>query len=711
MKIFKKTALLLSVVAVCFGCAKEYDDSELRGRIESLETWQKTVNDQIVALQGLVGALENKDYVTSVTELADKSGYVIAFSKSGPITIKHGQKGADATAPVVGVKKDTDDKYYWTLDGEFLITGGNKIPTTGDKGETGSNGLTPHIGTNGNWWVGTTDTGVKAQGAAGNDAIAPKVRINPQTNEWEISVDGGTNYTPTGVQATGDKGDTGAEGAQGDAIFDKDGIDLSDPDNVTFTLADGVTKITLPKASPVTVGFESYDTFICTPTSNEMTLVLPSTLKETDYTAIVATVSNGNGTDMDIQTRAAAGTNTWGVKVTKPTFDNVGKLVVGSAKVTLFVPQDVTNSKALLKVTMIDTKGKENSVSRVIEWFDGTVVYNTSGTLSEKISNPANVDKLLIIGAVSDDDFGYIRENLTSLSLLDLSKTSLTLLPSRALAFYDEMGLTNNTILKTVILPEGLTTIGNSAFAMCVNLREVNIPNSVMTLGSWMFEGCASLEEVVIPQGVNEIPKSAFYAASGLESITIPSSVTSIGTYAFADCVKLVSVTIPPKVTVLSECMFNMCENLETVNWHDNITTIGDDVFTICRKLFAGKELVLPANVTSVGARAFSFTGATSVKLPEGLKSIANSAFNQCPVANVDLPSSITSLHATAFWWKKVTTVTCRSATPPAIPTTDEYNNEWPPFHEINSSCVLKKPASSDYSAWSSYFGGGVTDL
>lgn len=244
-----------------------------------------------------------------------------------------------------------------------------------------------------------------------------------------------------------------------------------------------------------------------------------------------------------------------------------------------------------------------------------------------------------------------------------------------------------------------------------MNLQKVNIPSSVRTLGSWMFEGCASLEEVVLPEGITELPNSAFYAASGLESITIPLSVTSIGTYVFADCVKLVSVTIPPKVTVLSQGMFNMCENLETVNWHDNITTIGSDVFTICQKLFAGKELVLPANVTSVGARAFSFTGATSVKLPEGLKSIANSAFNQCPVANVDLPSSITSLHATAFWWEKATTVTCRSATPPAIPTTDENDNAWPPFHQISASCILKKPAPSDYSAWSSYFGGGIQDL
>ncbi|MEG2061746.1 MAG: PL29 family lyase N-terminal domain-containing protein, partial [Alistipes sp.] len=160
-----KLIALLLLMAICYGCSDEYDDSELRGRVENLEAWQKTVNSQISALHRLITALEEKDFVTSVTELADKSGYTITFSKSGPITIKHGQKGADAIAPVVGVKQDADGKYYWTLDGDFILSGGgDKIPTTGDKGETGDDGVTPHIGDNGNWWIGTTDTGVKAQG-------------------------------------------------------------------------------------------------------------------------------------------------------------------------------------------------------------------------------------------------------------------------------------------------------------------------------------------------------------------------------------------------------------------------------------------------------------------------------------------------------------------------------------------------------------------
>ena len=69
------------------------------------------------------------------------------------------------------------------------------------QGNIGTDGQTPHIGDNGNWWIGTTDTGVKAQGDKGADAIAPQVRINADTNEWEISTDGGKTWNSTGVKA------------------------------------------------------------------------------------------------------------------------------------------------------------------------------------------------------------------------------------------------------------------------------------------------------------------------------------------------------------------------------------------------------------------------------------------------------------------------------------------------------------------------------
>ena len=245
MGTIRKVWIVCSMVcASLFGlssCGDDYDDSELRGdignledRITALEEWQKSVNTDIRSLQSLVAALEDKDYVTAVTPLEDGTGYVISFLKSGNVTIKHGErgeqgeKGEDGTTPVISVKQDSDGKYYWTVNGEWLLNSGNKIPVTGEKGDkgdkgdngtAGTDGQTPHIGDNGNWWIGTTDTGVKAQGDKGADAIAPQVRINADTNEWEISTDGGKTWNSTGVKATGDKGNTGAQGEKGDSMF------------------------------------------------------------------------------------------------------------------------------------------------------------------------------------------------------------------------------------------------------------------------------------------------------------------------------------------------------------------------------------------------------------------------------------------------------------------------------------------------------------
>ena len=99
---------------------------------EDLQTIVNQVNSNLSALQTIVSALQNNDYVTSVTPLLENGkeiGYRINFSKSGAVTIYHGQDGKDGYSPVIGAKQDTDGKYYWTLDGEWMTDeNGNKIP-------------------------------------------------------------------------------------------------------------------------------------------------------------------------------------------------------------------------------------------------------------------------------------------------------------------------------------------------------------------------------------------------------------------------------------------------------------------------------------------------------------------------------------------------------------------------------------------------------
>ena len=188
---------------------------------EALQRLCNETNTNLSALQTIVTALQNNDYITSVDPLTENGkvvGYTIKFAKSNPIVIYNGKDGADGNTPVIGVKKDTDGIYYWTLDGEFIVVDGQKIKAQGTDGNNG---------------------------ADGSDGVTPKLEI--REGYWWISYDNGTNWTQLG-KATGEDGK------------DADSIKITqDENNVYFELADG-TVITISKtgqsADPNVIQFE-----------------------------------------------------------------------------------------------------------------------------------------------------------------------------------------------------------------------------------------------------------------------------------------------------------------------------------------------------------------------------------------------------------------------------------------------------------------------
>lgn len=209
---------------------------------ETLRTMCNQMNTNISALQTMVNALQNNDYVTGVTPIMQDGreiGYTIKFSKSNAVTIYHGkdgkngtdgkdgqngQDGKDGSTPIIGVKQDTDDIYYWTLNGEWLQdAAGNKIKAQGIDGKNGTDGK---------------DGAAGSDGKDGANGITPQLKIDG--GYWYISYDNGTSWTKLG-QATGDKGD---KGDQGDSIFESV---AQDDYAVYFKLSNG-TIITIPKA-------------------------------------------------------------------------------------------------------------------------------------------------------------------------------------------------------------------------------------------------------------------------------------------------------------------------------------------------------------------------------------------------------------------------------------------------------------------------------
>ena len=122
--------------------------------------------------------------------------------------------------------------------------------------------------------------------------------------------------------------------------------------------------------------------------------------------------------------------------------------------------------------------------------------------------------------------------------------------------------------IKSIIIPDSVTSIGNNAFANCSKLTSVTIPDSVTSIGRYAFSGCSSLTSITIPDSITRIEECAFGGCSSLISITIPDSVTSIGDSAFKGCSRLTSVTIGKSVTSIGDEAFQTCMSLTDINFN-----------------------------------------------------------------------------------------------------------------------------------------------
>ena len=202
---------------------------------------------------------------------------------------------------------------------------------------------------------------------------------------------------------------------------------------------------------------------------------------------------------------------------------------------------------------------------------------------------------------------------------------------------------------KNTIIPNSVTSIGESAFEGCSGLTSLTIPNSVISIGEDAFRGCSGLTSLTIPNSVTSIGGFAFSNCSGLTSVTIGNSVTSIGVCAFDGCSGLTSVTIGNSVTSIGGSAFKGCSGLTSLTIPNSVISIGEDAFRGCSGL---TSLTIPNSVTSIGGFAFSnCSGLTSVTMPNSVTSIGKSAFSNCSgLTSVTIGNSVKSIGDCAFY-------------------------------------------------------------
>lgn len=205
--------------------------------------------------------------------------------------------------------------------------------------------------------------------------------------------------------------------------------------------------------------------------------------------------------------------------------------------------------------------------------------------------------------------------------------------------------------ITSLVLPEGITKIGRSAFSNSSSggtqnsLQGLVLPSSLITIDASAFYNCKGVGDLVIPDSVVTIGHSSFTGAE-VTSLTLGNNVTTIDANAFKGNKISGKVSIPESVTTIGVSAFESNSTLTEINIPSQVTTIANNAFKLCDI----KKLVIPSTVTQIGSNSFeSNSNLESVEFSEGLVSMGASAFAGCRLQKLVLPDSLTTLGTSAF--------------------------------------------------------------
>ena len=670
----KKLLSLLACGLLLFGCSKEYDDSALRNdlsdlenRVAKLEELCKQMNTNISSLQKIVDALQDNLSISKVEQISD--GYIIHFSDGSTATIKNGKNSEDA--PIIGVKKDTDGIYYWTLDGEWLTDEkGNKVKAQGTDGKDGVDGEDGNDGVDGEDGVDGTN------GKDGKDGITPQLKI--ENGRWMLSMDNGKTWTDIG-QATGADGKDGEDGEDGtdgeDGVDGKDGTNgifksvREDDDNVYFTLEDD-SVITIPKSdnSKFAIAFDTTDIAILNGGESK---TISYTITDATENTVVKAIAQDE----------------WKVKVNATSTDK--------GTITITAPNPIVESEILVfandgsyHTVMVSLNCMQGQINIADNSIDATPAGGT-----QEIKLTTNLDYTV---EIPDDAQSWLslapetralREDIIAFNI----SANEGIQRFATVALRDEQG----NILQTIIFRQlGTCTeihvetkgeleneLAGYDYANIESLKITGVLNDVDFL--FIYRMMPNLKDLDISEvNITALPTQAFYNSKNVKNLILPNTLATIGEEMFYQS-KLKTVVIPANVTTIGGSAFKNCSSLATVTFEQ-----GSQLKTIAGGYFSGgssyygafsnctalTSIEIPASVETIEATAFKgCSKLATVTFEEGsqLKTIAGGyysdskfnyyygVFSDCPITFIEIPASVETIEAAAFkGCSKLATVT-----------------------------------------------------
>ena len=161
------------------------------------------------------------------------------------------------------------------------------------------------------------------------------------------------------------------------------------------------------------------------------------------------------------------------------------------------------------------------------------------------------------------------------------------------------------------------------------------------------FYGCTMIESLTLNEGITTIYDNAFYNCTALKSMVLPTSVTEVGRYAFYGCSNMANITLS-SLTKINDYTFYRCSSLDGVVLPETVIEVGNGAFSGCKAM---ASIILSSNLNRIGEYAFSYcTSLTKVDLPNKLATIDTYAFNNCSaLSEIEIPDNVTVLEYAVF--------------------------------------------------------------